>query len=174
MPKSHSPGFDPSILRHRGSKGRQMKQRWITYKYSSYNQDPASDERVLWSCVRGRLGQEVRSHGGISQVRRVSAWTMIHRFIYSKIHFSSLIISVSDPDWIPDSIRSVDPDSESGSSRAKKTTKIETSKVKNFMFWSAGCYLLRAEGFCSLDVLYGGIGISKLQFLIKKYHFFQH
>jgi hypothetical protein len=29
--------------------------------------------------------------------------------------------------------------------------------------------LLRAEGFsCSLDVLYGGLGISKLQFLIKK------
>ncbi len=29
--------------------------------------------------------------------------------------------------------------------------------------------VLRAEGFsCSLDVLYGGLGISKLQFLIKK------
>jgi hypothetical protein len=38
-----------------------------------------------------------------------------------------------------------------------------------FMFLSAGCFLLRAEGFsCSLSVLYGGIGISKLQFLIKK------
>jgi hypothetical protein len=36
------------------------------------------------------------------------------------------------------------------------------------MFWSA-CALLRAEGFsCSLGVLYGGLGISKLQFLIKK------
>ncbi len=36
------------------------------------------------------------------------------------------------------------------------------------MFWSAGCSLLRAEGFsCSLDVLYGGLGISKLQSLIK-------
>ncbi len=32
-----------------------------------------------------------------------------------------------------------------------------------------GCSLLRAEGFsCSLGVLYGGLGISKLQFLIKK------
>ncbi len=39
----------------------------------------------------------------------------------------------------------------------------------NFIFWSAGCSLLRAEGFsCSLDVLYGGLGISKLQFFIKK------
>jgi hypothetical protein len=38
-----------------------------------------------------------------------------------------------------------------------------------FMFLSTGCSLLRAEGFsCSLGVLYGGLGISKLQFLIKK------
>ncbi len=37
------------------------------------------------------------------------------------------------------------------------------------MFWSAGCSLLRAEGFsCSLDVLYRGQGISKWQFLINK------
>ncbi len=47
----------------------------------------------------------------------------------------------------------------------------EGKKTENriFMFWSAGCSLLRAEGFfCSLGVLYGGLGISKLQFLIKK------
>ncbi len=38
------------------------------------------------------------------------------------------------------------------------------------MFRSAGCSLLRAEGFfCSLGVLYGGLGIGKLQILIKKY-----
>jgi hypothetical protein len=37
------------------------------------------------------------------------------------------------------------------------------------MFLNTGCSLLRAEGFsCSLGVLYGGLGISKLQFLIKK------
>ncbi len=36
-------------------------------------------------------------------------------------------------------------------------------KKKNFMFWSAGCSLLRAEGFfCNLDVLYEGTGIGKL------------
>jgi hypothetical protein len=34
------------------------------------------------------------------------------------------------------------------------------------MFLSAGCFLLRAEGFfCNLDVLYGGLGIGKLYFL---------
>jgi hypothetical protein len=43
------------------------------------------------------------------------------------------------------------------------------------MFRSAGCSLLRAEGFSfSLKVLYGGLRISKLQFDIKKYiNFFQ-
>ncbi len=34
------------------------------------------------------------------------------------------------------------------------------------------CSLLRAEGFsCSLDVFYGGLGISKWQFLKKKTKF---
>ncbi len=37
------------------------------------------------------------------------------------------------------------------------------------MFLSTGRSLLRAEGFsCSLGVLSGGLGIRKLQFLIKK------
>jgi hypothetical protein len=42
------------------------------------------------------------------------------------------------------------------------------------MFLSAGCSLLRAEGFfCNLDVLYGALGIHKLQFLIQnKCNFF--
>ncbi len=41
------------------------------------------------------------------------------------------------------------------------------------MFLSAGCFLLSAEGFsCSLDVLYGGLGISKLQLLNQKINFF--
>jgi hypothetical protein len=67
----------------------------------------------------------------------------------------------------PDSIRSVDLDpysesrSGSGSRRAKMTHK-SRKKLRNFMVWSAGCSLLRAEGFfCSLDVLYGGLGIGK-------------
>jgi hypothetical protein len=44
-------------------------------------------------------------------------------------------------------------------------------KSRIFMFLSTGtgCSPLRAEGFsCSLGVLYGGLGISKMQFLIKK------
>jgi hypothetical protein len=48
--------------------------------------------------------------------------------------------------------------------------RIQESKNGPEKYKSAGCSLLRAEGFsCSLDVVYGGLGISKLpQFLIKK------
>jgi hypothetical protein len=36
-------------------------------------------------------------------------------------------------------------------------------KLISYIFCSAGCFLLRAEGFsCSLEVIYGGLGISKL------------
>jgi hypothetical protein len=43
------------------------------------------------------------------------------------------------------------------------------TKCRIFMFLSTRCSLLRAEGFsCCLGVLYGGLGISKLQFLIRK------
>ncbi len=62
----------------------------------------------------------------------------------------------------------------SGYRRAKLTHK-NRKKLRNFMFWSAGCSLLRAEGlllYRSLDVLNEGLGISKLQFLIKKISIF--
>jgi hypothetical protein len=36
-------------------------------------------------------------------------------------------------------------------------------KIRIFMFYSAGCSLLNAEGFfCNLDFLYGGLGKGKL------------
>ena len=61
-----------------------------------------------------------------------------------------------------------DPYSESGSRRTKMTHK-SRNFFEKFMFWSVGWPLLRAEDFfCNLDVLYGGLGIGKLQFLIKK------
>ncbi len=53
--------------------------------------------------------------------------------------------------------------------RIQEAKNYPEKKWINFIYWSAGCSLLRAEGFsCSLDVLYEGLGISKLQFLIKK------
>jgi hypothetical protein len=72
----------------------------------------------------------------------------------------------------PYSIGSVDPDpySESGSeSRRAKMTHKSRKKLVKFMFLSVGWPLLRAEGFFyNLDILYGGLGIGKMQFLIKK------
>jgi hypothetical protein len=50
----------------------------------------------------------------------------------------------------------------SGSRRPKMAHK-HSKKLRNFMVWSTGCSLLRAEGFfCNLDVLYGGLAIGKL------------
>ncbi len=41
------------------------------------------------------------------------------------------------------------------------------------MFEVLGWPLLRAEGFfCNLDILYGGLGIGKLQYDKKKFNFF--
>ena len=78
--------------------------------------------------------------------------------------------SVVDPDSYGSAlIRSAG--SGSGSRGAKVYHK-NRKKWRNFMFWSAGCSLLRVDGFsCSLDVLYGGLGIIKLLCFIKKYKF---
>ncbi len=84
---------------------------------------------------------------------------------HSLCYACALMTRVSDPDphgsaliWVAGS----------GSRRAKMTHK-NRIKSRIFMFLSTGCSHLRAESFsCSLGVLYGGLGISKLQFLIKK------
>ncbi len=54
-----------------------------------------------------------------------------------------------------------------------KITHKNIKKYRSVMFWSARCSLLRAKGFfCGLGVPYGGQGISKLQFFLKKYFIF--
>ncbi len=69
------------------------------------------------------------------------------------LNAESAATSVSDPDPL---VRSVDPGS-------------GTRRVKIHVFKSAGYSLWRAEGSSfSLDVLYGGLGICKFQYLIKK------
>jgi hypothetical protein len=68
-----------------------------------------------------------------------------------------------------------DPESESGSgSRRAKMTHKSRKKLAKVHVLSVGWRLLRAEGFfCNLDILYEGLGIGKLQFLIKKkFNFF--
>ncbi len=76
---------------------------------------------------------------------------------------SLIKISISDPEmiriqlsqWIR--IRNPDPNPRG----QKWPTKVEI--FRKFMFWSAGCSFLRAESFfCSLEILYGGLGIGNL------------
>ncbi len=83
-------------------------------------------------------------------------------------------VSDPDPDWIrigPGFNRASGSgsgsESGSGSSRAKMTHKSRKKLVKVHVL--KGWTLLRAEGFlCNFDILYGGLGIGKLQFLIQK------
>jgi hypothetical protein len=77
-----------------------------------------------------------------------------------------------DPDSHGSALIWVFAGSGSGSRRAKMNYKYR-KKLRIFMFWSAGCSFLKAEGFsCSFCVLYGGLRINKLQFFIKQYPIF--
>ncbi len=68
--------------------------------------------------------------------------------------------------WIRIRTGNTDPDPYTGGQN-------DPQKWRKFKFWRTGCFLLRDEDFsCSLGVLYGGLGISKLQFLIKKIWFY--
>jgi hypothetical protein len=79
------------------------------------------------------------------------------------------IVSVDpDPDSIgsvdpdPDSIGSVDPDPDSIGSvdpEGAKMTHKSRNKIHVLKWWM---FSLRTEGFCNLDILYGGLGIGKL------------
>jgi hypothetical protein len=64
----------------------------------------------------------------------------------------------------------VDPDSESGSgSRRAKMTHKSRRKIAEVHVLKCWMTSLRAEGFLyNLDIIYGGLGIGKLQFLIIK------
>ncbi len=61
------------------------------------------------------------------------------------------------------------PDLESISGSGSGRAKMADKNRKDFMFWSAECSLLRAEGFfSSLDFLYGAQGIVNCRFWSKK------
>jgi hypothetical protein len=81
--------------------------------------------------------------------------------------------SVVDPDSVGFLNPYPDTDSQSGSKSGSRTAKM-AQKNRNLYcnkFHLVKCWMfsLRVKGFsCSLDVLYGGLGINKFQFLIKK------
>jgi hypothetical protein len=112
-----------------------------------------------WAEARGGTGGVTAREPGGHLVPAVAAATHTqtnHRYLVNTLNQGWRSGSGLDPD----SIGSVDPDSESGSGskRAKMTHKSRIFFF-NFMFRSVGWPLLRADGFfCNLDVLYGGLG----------------
>ncbi len=70
----------------------------------------------------------------------------------------------------PDSMGSLDPYPDP--IQEGKMTHKNRKKLINLIFWSAGCSLLRDEGFpCGLDLLYGGLGIRNCDICFKKDNF---
>jgi hypothetical protein len=76
---------------------------------------------------------------------------------------------------VPDRVVDLDPDPHgsaliwvAGSRYRRANINHKTrKKLRIFMFWSAGCSLLRTEGFsCSLGILYGGKLIKKIKIKI--------
>ncbi len=101
--------------------------------------------------------EKVRKSTNFSFVGIVACWVR-YLYIYQTEKGTVTVgSSVVDSDSMGSLDLYPDPQSVSRSRRAKMTHK------------SARCCLLRAEGFsCCLSVLYGGLGISKLPFLMKK------
>jgi hypothetical protein len=107
----------------------------------------------------------------IKQAKNEAALFKRHTILFlDEVHRSGfririrIRIRINLSGWIRIRIQIPDPDS-----GVQKMTHKNRKKSRIFMFLSTGCSLLTAEGFsCSLGVLYGGLGISKLQILIMK------
>ncbi len=71
-------------------------------------------------------------------------------------------IPIKSGQWIRIRNRDPDPEGQKCPTKIEKRTEISCSEVLDALFRRLN------EGFlCSLDILYGGLGISKLQFLFK-------
>ncbi len=122
---------------------------------------PTADDRVRWP-VSHHAGPPT----GTGSAPRPGKEYVIYR---RQFRFTMHTNSVPDSDWIRIQLGQWiriwirNPNSDPGG----QTWRSKIEKLRNFTFWSAGS-LLRAEGFfCSLDVLYGGLGIGKFSFFIK-------
>ena len=101
---------------------------------------PLADDHKLLLLINQGFGSE--SVSGSAWIRiNLSSW------IWIRIH-----IHIAD----------LDPGGQKLPTKIEKRTEFSSFEVLDVLFWGL-------EGFsCSLGVLYGGLGISKLQFLIKK------
>jgi hypothetical protein len=102
---------------------------------------------------------------GSASLRKGCALYAVFNLSFTRVFGSgSAWIRINLICWIRIRIKIADPNT----GGQKWPTKIKKNPII-FMFLSTGCSHLRAEGFsCSLGVLYGGLWIIKLQFLIKK------
>ncbi len=139
----------------------------INSHLDSYSRALLVSQDITSSC--DPLGSHYQSSE--SKFRTFSADQQRYTKVYIEVKSTIWIrISrVSDPDPDPHGSELIWAVGSGSGSRREKITQKNRKKDRIFIFWSAGCSLLRAEDFsCSLGVIYGGLGISKLQFLIKK------
>jgi hypothetical protein len=76
-------------------------------------------------------------------------------------------IRIQSGQWIRICIRNPDPGGQKWPTEVEKIKEISCFEVLDVLFWE-----LKATYFCSLDVLYGGLGIGKL-LIQNKFHFFE-
>jgi hypothetical protein len=86
----NSPGFDPSILRHNGTEGRQMKQCWITYIKKSKNPPLIIKKKVNQILSFNHKGLFVISRFvNLSCINKIIGTT--HNTIHTKIQFTAVL-----------------------------------------------------------------------------------
>ncbi len=125
---------------------------------------------VRWTDWQGSTAK--RGWSGLKVHTEKLGWTNFpqKRFIFSQCCGSGSVSGL-EPDSLGSLDPYLDPDSQSGSSGSRRAKMVQKNmkELIKVIFCSAGCSLLRAEGFLSsFYVLYEGLGIRKLQFLIKK------
>jgi hypothetical protein len=134
---------------------------------------PDPDPDFSYSGSRGQKAPDPGS-GSVTLVGRSPIYNADHSRAYGQISYVNQALFRLDPD----SIRSADPDpdpdfgSGSGSRRIIMTHKNSKKKFHVLKCWMFSFDLRAACFSCSLADLCGGLGISKLQFLIKNSQFF--
>ncbi len=142
--------FHPHPCQDPGPK-RRTRRWWTWWRSTDPSAGPSlpSTSRVALGSSAGSAGTTISTRRLRRQPGRRKRWTV---FYYIAVFL--IRVSISSVNSYPDSVY--------GSRRAKMAHKNREKKLGNFMLWSAGCSLSRAEGF------FWGLGIGKLQFLIKK------
>ena len=125
------------------------------------------DQKLQFTCPQASIKYVQVTEEAFSSQNRPSN-TSKHELLPIFFYFCGSFL----PSWIWIRIPNTDPDPLARLNmdpiRIRNPAR-KQKKVNGFLYLSVVYSLLRSEGFsCSLDVIYGGLGISKLQFQIKK------